>query len=201
MGTGAKGAGTIVLARHGEPALSRKICLSADEYARWWATYEETGLLPGQTAPAALMALAERAEAIFSSTRIRSIESARVIVTDGRVVEAHPDLIEAPLPPPHWPGWIKLSPRIWGVVARFWWWWFDHHDGQEPRRAAQKRADADRRAPDRPRRRRRERAGHRPRLLQHHGAAGGAETRLETGGEPGLEILVVRPAGTRVISR
>ncbi len=142
MGTGAKGAGTIVLARHGEPALSRKIRLSADEYARWWATYEETGLVPGQTAPAALMALAERAEAIFSSTRIRSIESARVIVTDGRVVEAHPDLIEAPLPPPHWPSWIKLSPRIWGVVARFWWWWFDHHDGQEARRAAQKRADA-----------------------------------------------------------
>jgi broad specificity phosphatase PhoE len=142
MGTGAKGAGTIVLARHGEPALSRKIRLSADEYARWWATYEETGLLPGQSAPAALMVLAERAEAIFSSTRIRSIESARVIVTDGRVIEAHPDLIEAPLPPPHWPGWIKLSPRIWGVVARFWWWWFDHHDGQEPRRAAQKRADA-----------------------------------------------------------
>jgi broad specificity phosphatase PhoE len=142
MGTGAKGAGTIVLARHGEPALSRKIRLSADEYARWWATYEETGLLPGQTAPAALRALAEQAEAIFSSTRIRSIESARVIITDGRVVEAHPDLIEAPLPPPHWPGWIKLSPRIWGVVARFWWWWFDHHDGQEPRRAAQKRAAA-----------------------------------------------------------
>jgi broad specificity phosphatase PhoE len=140
MTKGAKQAGTIVLARHGEPALSRKARMNAAGYAAWWATYEETGLLPGQNAPAGLIAHAERAGAIFSSTRLRSIETARVIAGE-REVEAHPNLIEAPLPPPHWPGWIRFRPRIWGVIARFWWWWFNHHDGQESRAAAQKRAD------------------------------------------------------------
>lgn len=140
MATGAKEAGAIVLARHGEPALSRKARLSAADYAAWWAVYEETGLHPGQTAPEALLAHAERAGVILSSTRLRSIETARAIAGE-REVQADPDLIEAPLPPPHWPHWIRLKPRIWGVVARFWWWFFNHHDGHESRAEAQARSD------------------------------------------------------------
>ena len=140
MATGAKPAGTIVLARHGEPALSRKARMSAAEYVEWWANYEETGLTPGQTAPAALIAHADRAVAVYSSTRRRAIETARLVVGD-REVAAHPELIEAPLPPPHWPRWIRLRPPIWGVIARFWWWWFNHHDGQETRAQAQARAN------------------------------------------------------------
>ena len=140
MTKGAKQAGAIVLARHGEPALSRKARMNAAGYAAWWATYEETGLLPGQIAPAGLIAHADKAGAIFSSTRLRSIETARVVAGD-REVEAHPDLIEAPLPPPHWPRWIRFKPRIWGFISRFWWWWFNHHDGQESRAEAQARAD------------------------------------------------------------
>jgi broad specificity phosphatase PhoE len=140
MEKGAKQAGIIVLARHGEPDLSRRIRLSAADYAAWWATYEEAGLLPGQTAPAGLLAHADRAGAIFSSTRRRAIETARVVAGE-RDVQAHADLIEAPLPPPHWPRWIRFRPRIWGVIARFWWWWFNHHDGHETRIQAQARAD------------------------------------------------------------
>ncbi|HZC16332.1 MAG TPA: histidine phosphatase family protein, partial [Caulobacteraceae bacterium] len=104
---GAKEAGIIVLARHGEPALSREQRLSAADYAAWWAVYEETGLKPGQVAPPSLLAHAERAGVIVSSTRRRSVETA-FAVAGGREVEADPDLIEAPLPPPHWPHWIKL---------------------------------------------------------------------------------------------
>ncbi|HLK25072.1 MAG TPA: histidine phosphatase family protein [Caulobacteraceae bacterium] len=141
MATGAKQAGTIVLARHGEPALSRKTRLSAAGYADWWAVYEETGLVPGQIAPEALIAHAEAAGVIVSSTRPRSIETARLLAGE-RNFQSDPDLIEAPLPPPHWPRWIKLSPRIWGVVSRFWWWFLNHHDGHETRRQAQVRADA-----------------------------------------------------------
>ena len=140
MATGANPAGTIVLARHGEPALSRETRLGAAAYAAWWAIYEETGLLEGQAAPEALLAHAERAGLILSSTRRRSIESANA-VAGGRAVEVYPALIEAPLPPPHWPGWIKFRPRIWGVITRFWWWWFNHHDGQETKKQAQARAD------------------------------------------------------------
>ncbi|HLI67698.1 MAG TPA: histidine phosphatase family protein [Caulobacteraceae bacterium] len=140
MATGAKEAGSIVLARHGEPALSRKVRLSAADYIVWWATYEETGLAPGQSPPATLVAEAERAVVLYSSTRRRAIETARIIAGD-RDIEQHPDLIEAPLPPPHWPGWIRLRPRSWGVIARFWWWWFNHHDGHETRAEAQVRAN------------------------------------------------------------
>ena len=51
------------------------------------------------------------------------------------------ELIEAPLPPPPWPGWLRLPPNIWGFWARFWWWFFDHHEGGESRRDAEARAD------------------------------------------------------------
>jgi len=149
MGKGAKQAGTIVLARHGEPALSRKVRLTSKGYADWWAVYEETGLVPGQSAPEALIAHAEQAGLIVSSTRKRSIETADVVAA-GRAVRADADLIEAPLPPPHWPAWIRLSPRLWGVIARTWWWFLNHHDGQETRKQAQARAElvADRLAAD-----------------------------------------------------
>ena len=132
--------GTIILARHGEPDISRKVRLHAAEYAAWWGRYELTGLLPGQKAPADLCAAARNADLILCSTRLRSIESARAIAGE-REVEIDMRFIEAPLPPPHWPRWFKLSPRHWGVVSRFWWWFSNHHDGQERRKAAQLRAD------------------------------------------------------------
>lgn len=132
--------GTITLARHGEPDISRKVSLHAAEYAAWWGRYELTGLRPGQTAPADLRAAAQSADLILCSTRLRSIESARAIAGE-REVEIDMRFIEAPLPPPHWPRWFKLSPRHWGVVSRLWWWFFNHHDGQERRKAAQLRAD------------------------------------------------------------
>ncbi|RZJ39751.1 MAG: histidine phosphatase family protein, partial [Brevundimonas sp.] len=31
--------GSITLARHGEPALSRKCMLTSDQYREWWARY------------------------------------------------------------------------------------------------------------------------------------------------------------------
>lgn len=133
--------GAIILARHGEPGLSRKVRLNAAQYADWWARYEQTGLLPGQTAPRRLIDQARRAGVILSSTRIRSIETARA-VSGALEFQSHPELIEAPLPPPHWPSWLKLPPRHWGVISRFWWWFFDHHDGQETRAQAEARADA-----------------------------------------------------------
>ena len=141
MATSAKQPGTIVLARHGEPALSRKTLLSSTGYIDWWALYEETGLTPGQSAPETLMAHAEAAGVIRSSTRLRSIETARLVAGE-RNFTSDAALVEAPLPPPHWPRWIKLSPRIWGVIARTWWWFLNHHDGHETRKQAQARADA-----------------------------------------------------------
>ncbi|WP_374575762.1 histidine phosphatase family protein [Phenylobacterium sp.] len=132
--------GTIVLARHGEPAISRKVKLSADEYRRFWASYEQLGIRAGQTPPDDLASLAAAASALVASTRLRSIETAEAVAC-GRAFARDPLFVEAPLPPPHLPGWIRFSPAVWGFLARVWWWFFDHHEGGETRREAQARAD------------------------------------------------------------
>ncbi len=132
-------AGAILLTRHGEPSLSRRVKLNADGYRRWWARYEEGGLLHGQAVPAELVAAALKAGRVYASVRPRSMETATA-VCDDRPFEVDPVFIEAPLPPPDFPSWVRLSPRQWGVVSRFWWWWFDHHAGQESRREAEARA-------------------------------------------------------------
>jgi len=132
--------GALILARHGQPALSRRIRLTADEYREWWADYEMGGLAEGQEPPQALKHVAERAGFIIASTRLRSVETAKALCC-GRAFAEDPLFVEAPLPPPHWPKWLKMSPRFWGVVSRLWWWAFNHHDDQETRRQAEARAD------------------------------------------------------------
>ncbi len=134
-------AGAIILARHGEPALSRKVRLSAAQYRDWWARYEEGGLKVDQAAPADLIAVAATAGIILSSTRERARQSA-ALLAPGRAIIFDPTLIEAPLPSPPLPTWIRLSPRYWGVVARMCWWFFNYHDGQESRAQAERRAYA-----------------------------------------------------------
>ncbi|MDB5452825.1 MAG: hypothetical protein JWO33_1403 [Caulobacteraceae bacterium] len=134
------GMGTILLARHGEPALSRRVRLNAAGYRGFWANYEIGGLAPSQSPPPELVAFVSAADVVIASTRRRSIESAEIL-GKGRAFETHPLLIEAPLPPPPWPAWVRLSPKLWGFWARFHWWFFNHHAGEESRREAEVRAD------------------------------------------------------------
>lgn len=132
--------GAITLARHGEPALSRKCLITARQYGDWWGKYEIGGLLAGQTPPTALIEAAQGAAAIYASTRPRAMETAAA-VSAGRDVLVDALFIEAPLPPPKFPDWIRLSPKWWGVVSRVWWHALDHHDGQETRAQAEARAE------------------------------------------------------------
>jgi broad specificity phosphatase PhoE len=132
--------GAIVLARHGEPALSRKVRLNARGYRDFWASYELKGLVEGQVPPQALIGFVSGCGVLVASTRQRAIESAETLA-DGREFSREAMLIEAPLPPPNWPDWIRLKPSMWGFIARFWWWFFNHHEGQETRRQAEARAD------------------------------------------------------------
>ena len=132
--------GAIILTRHGEPALSRKCLLTARQYGDWWAKYEIGGLLAGQTPPPELVAAAQGAGAIYASTRQRAQETAAAVAA-GREVMSDVLFIEAPLPPPPIPDWVKLSPKWWGVVSRFWWHAFNHHGGQETRIEAEARAE------------------------------------------------------------
>ncbi len=139
--SGAGRGGMIVLARHGEPALSRRIRLTAEGYRRWWAAYEEGGILADQSPPSPLLELARGADFIFASTRKRAVETALAVV-QGRQFVRDPVFIEAPLPPPPLPAFIRLKPRTWGFLARTAWWFFGHHEGQETRKEAHVRAAA-----------------------------------------------------------
>ena len=132
--------GAIVLARHGEPDIHRKVMLNAHGYRDYWSRYEQLGIRPGQKPPSALVEQTARAGVIISSVRNRSIESALALAA-GREFARNALFVEAPLPPPRWPAFIRMSPKVWGFIARFWWWFFDHHEGQETRREAEARAE------------------------------------------------------------
>jgi broad specificity phosphatase PhoE len=131
--------GWVMLARHGEPALSRKIRLNAAGYRDWWARYEEGGILEGQTPPPGLLEMARQADVIFASTRRRAIETAEAVV-QGRHFVRDTLFIEAPLPPPPLPGFLRFNPRTWGFISRVAWWFLGHHAGQESRSQAEVRA-------------------------------------------------------------
>ena len=137
-GPGKGKAGAIVLARHGEPALSRKVKLTSRGYREWWALYEAGGILAGQSPPEHLKTAAARAAVIYTSTRLRAKETALALV-EGREFTHDEMFIEAPLPPPPCPDFIRLSPKAWGVISRISW-WLGGHGGQETRAGAQLRA-------------------------------------------------------------
>ena len=137
-GPGKGRTGGIVLARHGEPALSRKVRLSSREYRDWWALYEAGGILEGQSPPDHLIEAAARAGVIYTSTRLRAKETAQALA-EGRDFSHQEVFIEAPLPPPPCPDFIRLSPKTWGVISRLSW-WLGAHRGEETRQEAQQRA-------------------------------------------------------------
>ena len=120
--------------------MSRRIKLTAAGYRRYWAAYEAGGIVDPDKAPSGLMELARQADVIFASIRQRAVETAEAVV-QGRHFIRDAMFVEAPLPPPYWPAWIKLSPRNWGVVARAYW-YFGRNDGLETRREAEARARA-----------------------------------------------------------
>lgn len=113
--------GRIITARHGRPNLARDLTMTSREYGDWWARYDASGLHPDETPPASLVDLAGRASTVLSSTLPRAIETAREVTGGTRKVPADATFVEAPLPPPPAPGWIRLRPGQWGVVSRIFW--------------------------------------------------------------------------------
>ena len=113
--------GRIITARHGRPNLARDVWISAREYGEWWAAYDRSGLHPDEAPPPALVRIAEGAEAIYSSTLPRAVETARhLLAASDRSAPADILYVEAPLPPPPLP-LLRLRPGQWGVVSRIFW--------------------------------------------------------------------------------
>ena len=131
--------GAIVLARHGKPALSRRVWLSSAEYVDWWARYEEGGLYAPQSPPAELFETAKNAAVLLTSSRRRATETGDAVV-GGRAYVSKDLFIEAPLPPPRLPSWFKMPPRLWGVVSRLFWHMSGSAAGGETCKQAEQRA-------------------------------------------------------------
>ena len=111
---------TIIVARHGKPALNRKVFLNAREYIDWWAKYDEGGLAEKQKIPRKLLNSVARVETIIASPLPRALETAKSVAGE-RAININEIFIEAPLPPPLLPDFIKFRPRIWGFIARCTW--------------------------------------------------------------------------------
>ena len=133
--------GRIHLVRHGKSALSRRVWLSATEYRDWWAQYDSLGLDAKSTPTRAFWDAAAQADCVLCSTLPRSQETARLAAGD-KTPHCDALFVEAPLPPPPWPNWLKLKPRFWGAIARIHWMWGGHGDQESAKHARQRAARA-----------------------------------------------------------
>ncbi len=128
----------IILARHGEPALSRDTRLNWRGYKYWWTLYDEGGLVKGQDAPKIIKKLAGAADIVLSSPLRRAVETA-TLARGAPPDRTDPLLVEAPLPPPNL-GYFRFGPRTWGVLARISWLLGFSGEGESYKQARQ-RAD------------------------------------------------------------
>jgi len=130
---------TIIIARHGKPALSRKVKLNWLEYREWWKDYDVGGLSLEQKIPKNLKNWTEKADVVIASSLPRAIESAQL--ASGRKPDfIYEELIEAALPSPNL-GPIKIRPKSWGTWSRIAW-YFGWSDGMETHHAARIRANS-----------------------------------------------------------
>lgn len=130
---------TIILVRHGKPALSRKVRLTWQEFRDWWIDYDAGGIKPGQLPPKKVRKWAERADIVVTSPLPRAVESARL--ASGRDPdELMPALVEAALPSPPL-GPLRMRPKSWGTLARILW-FIGYSDGMETHAEARARANA-----------------------------------------------------------
>lgn len=132
----------IIIARHGKPALSRKVRLTWREFRAWWGKYDEGGLAENQKIPKKIQAIARDADVLVSSSLRRARETAYLL--RGRDADMVDEVfVEAPLPPPHLP-FLKLRPKAWGTLARICWFWGfpdDTENVHDGRRRASRAAD------------------------------------------------------------
>lgn len=134
--------GRIITARHGRPNLSRDLRVSSKEYGEWWAQYDAAGLHPDEAPPPELVDIAARAKTVISSSLLRAVETARHVTRGDRAVPADSIFVEAPLPPPPAPEFLKLRPGQWGVVSRAFWVLGYAPEGVETNREAWRRVEA-----------------------------------------------------------
>ena len=113
--------GSIVIVRHGQPALDHESSITGKEYRLWWTRYDEHGLAKGQTVPEKLKTCTHSIDTVFSSPLPRALETAQALPGDEKKeIRTESLFVEAPLPSPLWP-FLRLPSRVWGGIARIVW--------------------------------------------------------------------------------
>lgn len=115
----------IILIRHGRPNIATAPRTSHSEFRTYIDDYEEAGLDPDSMPPEELQDLLGEIDAVFTSERKRSVDSARVLAPHAELI-ADPLFAEAPLASPPIP-LLKMKVPKWAVMARILW-----HAGYHP---------------------------------------------------------------------
>jgi broad specificity phosphatase PhoE len=109
---------SIVLARHGRPAMTarERLAITGRDIGRWYRQYDELGIADEFAPPATLRELAASAGCVVASDSRRAIESAMRLTKSDRIrVDAalrevgFPDSLDLP---------VRLSPGTWVMIAR-----------------------------------------------------------------------------------
>jgi broad specificity phosphatase PhoE len=121
----ADGAMRIILIRHGRPAIPTAPRTSHRGFRDYLDDYEQAGLDPDSAPPEELQDLVGELDAVFTSGRKRSDDSAKALAPNAELI-ADPLFAEAPLASPRIPI-LRMKVPKWAVVARILW-----HAGYHP---------------------------------------------------------------------
>ena len=127
----------IILIRHGRPNIPIAPRTSHNEFRSYIDAYEEAGLDPDSMPPEELQDLLRELDAVYTSERKRSVDSARALAPHAELI-ADPLFAEAPLASPPIP-LLKMRVAKWAVMARILW-HAGYHPGLENYRRAKSRA-------------------------------------------------------------
>jgi broad specificity phosphatase PhoE len=118
----------IVLVRHGKPDGVRADSISGYDIGRWLRQYDDAGISRELAPPPSVRELATSAGCVLVSGLRRAMESAAWLA-GSKDVRVDPELREAALPESLAIS-IRLSPRVWVVLARVAWWvdWCESHE-------------------------------------------------------------------------
>ena len=123
----------IVLIRHGQPHIALAPTTSHAGFAGYIDSYEKAGLAPESLPPRELRDLLRELDAVFTSGRPRSHQSAQALAPHARLM-ADPLFAEAPLASPRIPLLAMKVPH-WAVFARLLWHAGYHPEIENPRQA------------------------------------------------------------------
>lgn len=119
-------AARIVLIRHGQPHIALSPRTSHKGFATYIDDYEAAGLDPASLPPAELRDLVRELDAVFTSDRPRSHQSAKALAPHADLI-ADPLFAEAPLASPRIP-LLNMQVAKWAVLSRILW-----HAGFNPK--------------------------------------------------------------------